>query len=75
MSFDMIALKAKLMLTGSVEKSERFAIRKCAELTRNDELFLTVLNDQRIEYYIQAECAASFVESVKKIYQMVICNT
>ena len=52
MSFDMIALKAKLMLTGSVEKSERFAIRKCAELTRNDELFLTVLNDQRIEYYI-----------------------
>ena len=44
-SFNLIVLKAKLILIGNVEKSERSVIRRCAELTKNDELFLKILNN------------------------------
>ena len=44
-SFNLIVLKAKLVLIGNAEKSERSIIRRCAELTKNDELFLKILNN------------------------------
>ena len=55
-SFDLIILKTKVMLTAwySAEKSERSVIRRYAELTRNDEFFLTMLNDYCIDYDINS---------------------
>ena len=50
MSFDLIILKAKLLLTCSAVNSERLMNRRCAVLTRTDELILTILKNCCIEY-------------------------
>ena len=63
-SFDLIVLKAKLRLTGIAEKSERPVIRRCAELTINDELFHTIINDYCMEYDMNKQSVASISESV-----------
>ena len=50
MSFDLIILKAKLLLTCSAVNSERLMNKRYAVLTRTDELILTILKNYCIEY-------------------------